>query len=119
MSIGDVRSNNERSMPRPERGYRDIIIAIHTRRNGPFAVWELSKITKNSRPTVRRVLDKLRQMAYVVKAPRGYNSKVWRTRTHWPQHACRRVIEDYELWQLTSVQRVNRKRRLFGDKEKA
>lgn len=93
-------------MPRPEKSYKAVITAIHSRRKGPFAIWEISHDTGFSRPTVSRLFDRLKLMGYMTKAVRGFSNRVWRTRLKWPEKSCKVVIEEYELWQIAAGDRT-------------
>lgn len=90
-------------MPRPEKAYKSVIIAIHARRRMSFAIWEIAYDTGFSRQTASRVIDRLLMQGWLQRDKRvHFNNRIYRTRKKWPAHACREVIDYYEVYQLAA-----------------
>lgn len=94
-------------MPRPEKAYESVIIAIHGRRKVPFAIWEVAYETGFSRQTVARVFDRLLLQGWIQRdATPHFNNRVWRTRKRWPAKVLREVKDYYTAYQIAAGDRT-------------
>jgi len=88
-------------MTRPATTYKTIIEHIHHEyavHGKPFAVWEVSDKTLVDRSTVRRLLDKLRELGYLGRTKRAFAGRFWEATSKWPDDS-EEVIIKYEIYQ--------------------
>ncbi len=88
----------------PKPTYTKIINCIHARwRDGlPFAIWELRDATDTSTSSVKRTLETLIFLNFIIDGKRGYLNRHYRISKWWTMPD--KVMESFELAKLMKLE---------------